>query len=168
MLEALKIRDLSIPLPEEANFQDYRDAVDLDERKFRPGTQVAPHTEQGRFEGYARSGGRGVGTRNDIVILGTTSLTASFAKSLEKRFTSKAGEYANVDGITAVTHTEGGGSRQPNNLELVLRALAGFIVHPNVGAVLAIDFGTEVLTNEMLRKYLGEHAYPIGDVMHPL
>jgi altronate dehydratase len=166
MLRALELRNLSFTVPKAPNFKDYREAVELDERAFQPGTQVAPHAQQANFEGYARSGGRGVGTRNDIVILGTTSLTASFARSLERRFKSAASNFANIDGITAVTHTEGGGSRRPNNLELVLRTLSGFMVHPNVGAVLAVDFGTEMITNKMLEAYLREHDYPIDDVLH--
>lgn len=166
MLSELKLRNLDFKLPPAANFQDYRESVELDDSTFAPGKQVAPYAQQKSFEGFARSGTRGVGTRNDIVILGTTSLTASFAKTLEKRFESRCGAFANIDGITAVTHTEGGGRRKPNNLELVLRTLAGFMVHPNVGAVLAVDYGTEVLTNEMLKEYLRENQYPIDHVLH--
>jgi altronate dehydratase len=166
MLQALELRNLRFALPDAANFQDYRQTVDLDERNFHAGTQVELYGEQGTFAGYSRSGGRGVGTRNYIVILGTTSLTASFAKALENRVAAEADKYENIDGITAVTHTEGGDSHRPNNLDLVLRTLAGFTVHPNVGAVLAVDFGTEVLSNEMLQEYLRTGGYPIDDVPH--
>lgn len=166
MLDALRLRSPDFKLPALANFQDIQPNFVLDEAAFRPGKQVPPHAQQSTFEGYVRSGGRGVGTRNDIVILGTTSLTASFARALESRLKSGAGKYPNLDGIVAVTHTEGGGSRRPNNLEFVLRTLAGFIVHPNVGAVLAVDYGTEVLTNAMLEKFLRDHDYPLDHVLH--
>lgn len=166
ILQALKLRDPDFDLPERANFQDYRDAFALDEYAFQAGTQVPRHEKPGSFEGYARPGGRGVGTRNDVVILATTSNTASFAKALESRLAGMADQYNNIDSITAVTHTEGGGSRIPNNLEFVLRVLAGFIVHPNVGAVLAVDFGSEVLTNVLLEQYLRDNGYPLDDVMH--
>ena len=166
ILEALKLRNPDFVLPEKANFEDYRKAYELNESEFRPGKQIPRLTKPGSFQGFPRPGNRGVGTRNDIVILGTTSLTASFAKTLESRLKNKAGEYSNIDSITAVAHTEGGGRGRPNNLEIVLRTLAGFMVHPNVGAVLAIDTGTEVLTNAMLEKYLRNHDYPLDNVLH--
>ena len=137
MLDALKMRDPDFVLPSKANFEDYMDAYQLDEQAFRPGSQVPLYPQQGTFDGFERPGGRGTGTRNMIIILGTTSLTASYARTLESRLKSMIGTDSNFDGIVAVTHTEGGGNRQPNNLEFVLRSLAGFIVHPNIGAVLA-------------------------------
>jgi altronate dehydratase len=72
-----------------------------------------------------------------------------------------------VDGIVCVAHTEGGEERTPNNLDLLLRTLSGFMVNPNVGAVLVLDHGgEEAVTNRMLGAYLEEHGYPIGDVPH--
>ncbi len=166
MLDALKLRKLDFKLPEVPNFQDIQAGFVLDAEAFQPGKQVAPYPGQSTFEGYARPGSRGTGTRNNIVILGTTSRTASFARALESRCKSDVDRYPNLDGIVAVTHTEGGGARQPNNLQLVLRTLAGFIVHPNVGAVLAIDYGTEVVTNAMLESFLYENHYPVDLVLH--
>ena len=166
ILAALSIRNLGFPLPAQANFQDYLRDYHLDEKSFLPGMQVPLHAQQGSFEGFTRSGGRGVGTRNSIIILGTTSLTASFARELESRLKAEAGEYANLNDIVAIAHTEGGGSRRPNNLEFVLRTLAGFMVHSNVGAVLAVDYGTEVLTNTMLEQYMRDHDYPLEHVLH--
>jgi altronate dehydratase len=65
--------------------------------------------------------------------------------------------YPNIDGVVAVTHTEGGGETTPNNRDLLLRTLAGFFVHPNVGAVLAVDLGTEPVNNSHLISWLKEH-----------
>ncbi|RMF81290.1 MAG: altronate hydrolase, partial [Chloroflexi bacterium] len=110
-------------------------------------------------------GGRGVGTRNMIVLLGTSSLTAGFVRALEARLKPLADEYSNIDGIVAVAHTEGG-HHQPNNRDLLLRTLAGFVVHPNVGAVLAIDGGHEAVTNEALHTYMTQHDYPLDAVVH--
>ena len=76
-----------------------------------------------------------------------------------------ADAYPNIDGIVAVGHTEGGHER-PNNLDLLLRTLAGFMVNPNVGAVLAVDYGLEAVTNEMLRAYMVENGYPLDQVTH--
>lgn len=166
MLDALRLRKLDFKLPQLANFQDIQSAYKLDAAAFHPGKQVALYPGQATFEGYARPGHRGTGTRNDIVILGTTSRTASFARALATRFRNETDKYPAIDGIVAVTHTEGAGNSEPNNLQLVLRTLAGFIVHPNVGAVLAVDYGTEVITNAMLELFLRENHYPVDQVLH--
>jgi len=165
ILEALGLRRLEFELPEQANFEDFHEAYQLDENAFRPGQQVALHAETGAFEGYLRAGGRGVGTRNCILVLATSSLTAGFARKLESRLKNAAQAHANVDRIVAVCHTEGGTSR-PNNLDLVLRTLSGFMVHPNVAAVLAVDYGTESVNNRKLEHYLKEKNYPIEHVIH--
>ena len=123
--------------------------------------------EQARtFDGYRREGGRGVGTRNHIVILAVTSRTSSWAKALEERFKGATDEIPNFDGVVAVAHTEGGGADKPNNLDLLLRTLAGFVIHPNVGAVLVVDDGIGAVTGATLRRYLREHGYPLDDVLH--
>ena len=166
ILEALHGRNVDFELPTEANFTDRITPYVLDEAHFRPGTQVARYEEPGTFLGYPRAGARGVGTRNFVVILGTSSRTASYARALEDRLRGLAADCASVDGIVAVTHTEGGGSEQPNNLDYVLRTLSGFVVHPNVGAVLAVDYGTETVNNGMIRNYMLAHGYPLADVRH--
>ncbi len=166
MLEALRIRSLDFQLPTEPNFEDRIESYRLDESTFKPGEQVPAAGEMRTFEGYVRGPGRGVGTRNYVVILGTTSRTGSFAKRLEKRLGGVADAYPNIDGIVAVTHTEGGGRTTPNNLDLLLRTLAGFMVHPNVGAALAVDYGTEPLTNAMLSTYMAENNAALSDLPH--
>ena len=166
ILATLRARSISVELPDEPNFRDAIDTYQLDETRFRPGVQVTRYPEERTFQGYRRPGGRGVGTRNDIVILGTTSRTAGFARALEERARHLSDGYANVDGIVAVAHTEGGDATEPNNLEFLLRTLAGFMVHPNVGAVLAVDQGDEPVTNERLRRYMEEHGYRLDAVPH--
>ena len=166
ILEALRGRNVDFDLPGEANFADKITPYLLDEAGFRPGAQVARYEEPGTFLGYPRGAARGVGTRNFVVILGTSSRTAGYARALEDRLRGVAADCANVDGIVAVAHTEGGGSEQPNNLDFVLRTLSGFVVHPNVGAVLAVDYGTETVTNDMIRKYMADNGYPLADVRH--
>lgn len=165
MLEALGGRGIDFTLPATPNFADHIEPYQMDEAAFTPGAQVAPHAQARTFMGYARAGGRGVGTRNCIVLLGTTSRTGSYVKQLEERVKGLVADYPNVDAIVAVAHTEGG-SDHPNNLDLLLRTLAGFMVHPNVGAVLAVDFGVEPVTNHMLAAYLRDHDYPLAHVPH--
>lgn len=166
VLLELRNRRLDFPLPTEPNFQDHRIHFELDEGAFRPGQQVPPHPNPRTFDGYARSGGRGAGTRNFIVVMGTTSLTASYARLLAERFKDVPSRYPHIDGVVAVAHTEGGGPSTPNNLDFVLRTLAGFMVHPNVGAVIAIDIGTEPVTNARLERFMRERGYPLDAVPH--
>ena len=166
ILEALSLRDLPFALPTEPNFEDRIVPYELNEDTFQPGTQVPFYDNQTTFQGYKRTGNRGVGTRNNIVIVGTSSRTASFAKTLSDRLTPELVHYANIDDIVPIAHTEGGGTHTPTNIDLLLRTLSGFIVHPNVGAVLAVDYGTEAITNKMLQDYMAANKYPLSDVPH--
>ena len=118
------------------------------------------------FMGYLREGGRGVGTRNYVVLLATNSRVAGVVQALERRTRHLGEGVAGLDGVVAVAHTEGGEDVPPNNLELLLRTLAGFIVHPNVGAVLCVDDGLGPLDNTLLRRYMEAHGYPLAHVPH--
>jgi altronate dehydratase len=166
ILQALAMRQLGVPLPAEPNFKDYLVPFTLDPATYRPGPRVERVAAPRTFRGYRRAGGRGIGTRNSIVILGTTSRTASVARQLAARLQPLAKAHPTIDGIVAVAHTEGGGPGEPNNTGEVLRALAGFLVHPNVGAVLALDLGVEPITNARLRTFMLEHGYPLEYVRH--
>ena len=157
-------RQLDFALPE-ANFENQIQAYEFDEATFEPTPPLPLHEEMRFFHGYERCGGRGVGTRNMIVVLGTSSLVAGFARTLTQMTADMADAYNNVDGIVPVAHTEGG-HRDPNNRELLLRTLAGFMIHPNVGAVLALDYGGEAVTNADLRAYMLENDYPLDHVPH--
>jgi altronate dehydratase len=166
ILEALALRNVDFALPSSPNFRDQMTRYLLNEKTFQPGLQVPRYTQERFFLGYKRSGNRGVGTRNYIVIMGTTSRTSGYARTLAERFKGIAARYPHLDGIVAVTHTEGGGTTRPNNLDLLLRTLANYIIHPNIGAILAVDYGTEPVTNQMLRQYMEEQHYPLNQVMH--
>jgi altronate dehydratase len=158
-------RDLDFEVPAQANFGNLISPYEFDESAFSPAPPLPRYDDMRYFLGYPRAGGRGVGTRNMIVFLGTSSLTAGFVRTLSQVTAQMAEGYANVDGIVPVAHTEGGHS-DPNNREQLLRTLAGFVVHPNVGAVVAIDYGNEPVNNNDLRNYLYENDYPVADVPH--
>ena len=164
ILSALAARDIDFALPEAANFVDTIETYALDEARFTPGAQVAPAATTATFEGFRRPGGRGVGTRNFVVVLATTSRANGFVRAVAERAAAKAP--AGIDGVVAVTHTEGGGSGRPNNLGHVLRVLAGFMVHPNVGAVLAADDGTGAYGNGDLRRFMQGRGDPLDHVSH--
>lgn len=165
MLDALSVRALDFALPAAPNFADHVQPHLLDIDTFRPGKQMRLHEDVPHFAGYVRRGGRGVGTRNMIILLGTSSRTGGFVRQLETRLAGLSDGYQNIDGIVAVAHTEGGHDN-PNNAESVLRTLAGFVVHPNVGAVLCVDYGVEPVDNARLRAYLTENDYPLAAAPH--
>ncbi len=166
MIDSLSIRNLDFELPTNPNFTDKMIPYVLDETLFSSGEQVEPHADTRNFLGYRRAGNRGVGTRNYIVVMGTTALTSGFAKRLADKFSGRVDNFANIDGIVSVTHTEGGEGKTPNNIDLLLRTLAGFTVHPNIGAILLVDYGTEAVTNGMLKEYMTREGYCIDDVVH--
>ncbi len=167
MLEALSIRQIDgASLPESPNFRDLADAFSFDEKSFSPGPPIDAVPLPSTFAGFRRPGNRGVGTRNFIVILGTTSRTASYARQLAERLQTAVAGQSTIDGIVAIAHTEGGGTKEPNNSQEILKTLAGFIVHPNVGAVLAVDFGVEPITNDRVKQFMIDNQYPLADVPH--
>jgi altronate dehydratase len=167
MLDALGVRQLDgAVLPAKPNFADCLTAFAFDASSFSPGRPTESSPAPLTFAGYRRPGSRGIGTRNTIVILGTTSRTASFARQLAARLQPLARVHPTLDGLVPIAHTEGGGNTEPNNANEILRALAGFMVHPNVGAVLAVDYGVEPITNARLARFMREHGYPLADVPH--
>lgn len=165
-LTALRVRQRAISLPDEANFEDHLVPFELNEAELPNTASISFAPESRTFQGYRRSGIRGVGTRNTIVILGTTSRTASFARQLTARLQSTAKLFPSIDGIVAIAHTEGGEAEEPNNATEILRALAGFITHPNVGAVLAVDYGEEAITNQRLETFMRINGYALEAVKH--
>lgn len=167
VLTELNRRSLSIELPAEANFKNDLEHYQFNEATFQPSPALPLFDEMRTFMGYQRLGGRGVGTRNTIILLGTTSLTSGFVRQLEARFKDISQTYPNVDGVVAIAHTEGGHGR-PNNEDMMLRTLAGFAVHPNVAAVLIVDRGDEAVNNQTLLNYIRAHDYPLDAVPHHL
>eukprot|EP00730_Choanoeca_flexa_P001769 TRINITY_DN10775_c0_g1_i2.p1 TRINITY_DN10775_c0_g1~~TRINITY_DN10775_c0_g1_i2.p1 ORF type:complete len:999 (+),score=247.95 TRINITY_DN10775_c0_g1_i2:14-3010(+) len=138
--------------------------------------ELSPADQQLTFMGYPRAGGRGIGTRNYVVVMGVSSQAAGFVRALERRFKHTVIEargqqgQAQCDGVVAVAHTEGGSlmdaKGKPRNYEKVQRVLAGFAVHPNVGALLLVDQGDEILTTKDVLAYASGHDYPLAHVPH--
>lgn len=166
MIDSLSIRNLNFELPNTPNLTDTIKPFILDEKAFEPGRQVESYSDDRYFLGYRRSSRRGVGTRNYIVIMGTTARTSGFARNLADQCSSRADKLGNIDGIVSVTHTEGGEGKTPNNIDLLLRTLSGFTVHPNIGAIMLVDYGTEAVNNDILRDYMVREGYDLDDVVH--
>ena len=81
MLEALNGRFLDFPIPATPNFRNNIQPYLLNESQFQPSEQVSLYDEPRHFMGYWRSQRRGVGTRNMVVILGTSSRSGRPASS---------------------------------------------------------------------------------------
>jgi altronate dehydratase len=89
------------------------------------------------FMGFRRADGR-VGTRNFILIVPT-----SMCASHESQQISTIAEFSlynrdrfpNVDGIVAIPHNKGCGCPDGSNIDVLLRVLANYADHPNVGGV---------------------------------
>ncbi|MGH3354539.1 MAG: UxaA family hydrolase, partial [Nocardioidaceae bacterium] len=139
------------------------DPYHLDEAALHLGPQVDGVDVPGTFLGYAREHGV-AGTRNHIVLIGATSRSAAFVTELARRFRDRAG--AGLDGVVPVAHTEGGEDQAPNNLGFLLATLAGFLVHPNVGAVMLVDEPDGAVVGADVRDYMREHGYPEVLVPH--
>lgn len=165
ILQALSGRDVKLDLPSRPNFESKIPAFGLKESEFLPGPSTGLYPKKGTFNGYPRPAGRGTGTRNCIVLLGTSSLTGGFVKALEELLQPELALLPNIDCIVAVAHTEGA-VPEPNNRETILRTLAGYVIHSNTGAALAVDYGTEAITNSDLRSYLESNGYPLSLVPH--
>jgi altronate dehydratase len=164
-LKSLRNRSVAAELPDTPNFVDRAIDYAVDPATFQPAPPTPRIAPAPTFLGYPRSPARGVGTRNFIVLIGASSATGSFVHALEDRLQELAASYPNIDGIVAAAHTEGS-VPAANNREHVLRTLAGFMVHANVGAALVVDAGWEPINNAVLRDFMRAHGYPLDDVPH--
>lgn len=129
---------------------------DLAEDLQTPAPEYLPVSERATFMGFRRSDGR-VGTRNFVLIV-PTSMCASHEAlqiSMMSEFLHYSREkYPNVDGVTAIPHNKGCGCQDGSNLEIMLRVLANYADHPNVGGVILMDLGCEKTNLKKVEKYL--------------
>ncbi len=164
-LEALRGREIEADLPERANFVDDMQRYVLEPTTFQAAAQVAQVDVPATFAGYPRYDNEGnltgVGTRNMVILLGTSSRTATFVRHLETRLQAQYPASGGLDGIVCVAHTEGGNRTEPNNIEQTLRTLAGLVSHVNVAACLAVDMPSDALNNRRLQAYMQEHGYAL-------
>jgi altronate hydrolase len=129
------------------------------DRSYEFGTaRVRPPAPPGpprTFLGYRRANGR-VGTRNHVAILTSVNCSASTAKMIADQFHGPALDgYPNVDGVIALTHQSGCGLvvHSPG-ADTLVRTLRGYARHPNVGGLLVLGLGCEMV--------------PVGDLVSDL
>jgi altronate hydrolase len=95
------------------------------------------------FDGFKREDGR-VGTRNYVAVISGVNCSASVSQFVKDRFRDVQRDYPNIDGVLAVTHKSGCGTKLFGEDHLALqRVLAGYAKHPNVAAYILIGLGCE-------------------------
>ncbi len=95
-----------------------------------------------RFEGYLRPNGS-VGVRNHVLVFPTVVCATAVAQKISE----------SVSGTVYVTHPHGCGHLGAER-EHMIRTMAGFCSNPNVGGVLLVGLGCELLTPEILAPEL--------------
>lgn len=118
------------------------------------------------FEGYRRADGR-VGTRNYVAIVTSVNCSASTARLVADQFRGAALEaYPNVDGVVALTHGSGCGMvPDSEGGQTLQRTLRGYAAHPNVGGVLVLGLGCEMLQTD---KLIAEANIPADTIVRRL
>jgi len=163
-LVELRSRPLAFTPPSDPNFEDQRHQARLEEFACVVDDVPFPAREPLNFQGFLRPAGRGRGTRNHVVILGTSSLAGPFCSRLARELEGVARLHPTVDGVAAIAHTEGAGEGTPNNRGRTLRTLAGFLANPNVGAALVVETGAEWLGAATLLGEAAANGHPLDGV----
>ena len=118
--------------------------------------QYVPISERKKFMGFRRPDGR-VGTRNFVLIV-PTSMCASHEAlqvSMLAEWTLYTREkYTNVDGIVAIPHNKGCGCQDGSPVDVLLRTLANYADHPNVGGVILLELGCEKTNLSVVEQHL--------------
>ncbi len=115
-------------------------------------THWVEEAERATFMGFHRTNGK-VGTRNYIGILTSVNCSATVASHIAAQFSYPGAldDFANVDGVVALTHESGCGMRTSGEAyELLERTLVGYANHPNFGGVVLIGLGCESMQVQRL------------------
>ncbi|GAA4977725.1 UxaA family hydrolase [Actinoplanes utahensis] len=134
-------------------------AVDHD-YEFGTGITPIPAAPQTRtFEGYRRADGR-VGTRNFVGIVTSVNCSASTARMIADQFRGPIMDtYENVDGVVALAHDSGCGMVPASEGgQILLRTLRGYANHPNIGGILVLGLGCEMIGIDTLLAGLPENS----------
>lgn len=110
-----------------------------------PATDYVPDEARATFEGFRRDNGK-FGTRNYVGILTSVNCSASVAKFIaeEVRRSGVLADYANVDGVIALTHGTGCGIDYGGPaFDVLKRTTWGYACNPNMAAVLVVGLGCE-------------------------
>ncbi|GAA3351398.1 altronate dehydratase family protein [Amorphoplanes nipponensis] len=108
--------------------------------------RIAPAGDLRTFAGYVRANGS-VGTRNYVGIVTSVNCAASTARMIADQFRGPAlAAFPGVDGVVALTHDSGCGLVPASDGgRLLRRTLHGYAAHPNIGAILVLGLGCEMI-----------------------
>lgn len=129
---------------------------DLPSDLHTPEPAYIPEEARETFLGFRRPDGR-TGTRNFVLIVPTSMCASHEAQqiSIISEYTLWSREkFPNVDGIVAIPHNKGCGCQDGSTIDVMLRTLANYADHPNVGGVILIDLGCEKTNLSVVEKYL--------------
>ena len=155
-VDALKESCRTITAGITENFIDFSPEYSSDSICVANSTRIIDSKSTPKFLGYQRDGGRGIGTRNYIAVVATSSLAASCARLITQRVEHLADVLDNLNGIVCVEHTEGARAGA-SNTDIVLSTLAGFLLHPNLAAVLLVDHPDAKVQSNDIINYLQNH-----------
>jgi altronate hydrolase len=140
-----------------ANMSNHVPVVrDLPEGLCTPPPDYFPAEERATFMGFVRPDGR-TGTRNYVLIVPTSMCASHEALQISMMaefMLYNRQKYANVDGVVAIPHNKGCGCSDGSNVELLMRTLANYADHPNVGGVILMELGCEKTNLSVVEQYL--------------
>ncbi len=128
-----------------------------------PAPAYVPAAERPTLRGYRRADGR-TGTRNWIAVIPTSMCASHEAQQIATtaEFTLwSAEEFPHVDGVVALTHNKGCGTPDGANVQTILRTLAAYAQHPNVGGVIFLELGCEKTGSSILRDWIAAQGLEI-------
>jgi altronate dehydratase len=120
-----------------------------------PPHYLPPH-EVATFMCFRRPDGR-VGTRNFVLIIPTSMCSSHEAvqiATIAEYTIYNREKYPNVDGVVAIPHNKGCGCPDGSNIEILLRVLANYADHPNVGGVVMLELGCEKTNLSIVEQHL--------------
>ncbi|MCX7827295.1 MAG: altronate dehydratase, partial [Verrucomicrobiae bacterium] len=98
------------------------------------------------FQGFRRADGS-VGSRNWVLVVPTSICSSHEACAISLRAETggvwSREKFSNVDGVTAIPHTQGCGCPDGGAVVATAKMLTRYLNHPNVGAALIIELGCE-------------------------
>lgn len=119
------------------------------------------------FMGYKRKNGT-VGTRNYIAVLTSVNCSATAATLIARNFPhEELAAYENVDGIAPFVHGTGCGlDKEGIGFANLQRILWGYARNPNVGGVLLVGLGCEVVQISFLLEAYGIEPGPLFQTLN--
>jgi len=122
-----------------------------------------PEDEAATFDGIVRQDGS-VATRNYVGVLTTVNCSATVARMIADQVRRQGlADFANVDGVVALTHGSGCGmDTRGEGMTLLRRTLGGYARHANFAGVLIVGLGCEA---NQISALLGAEALQEGPLL---